>query len=352
VWYDLSGGTVGGSSTGSGEEFEAAIEDVGGGWYRCSASQDYLVSLVGYTIYLSSALSDGGTSYTGTGGAALILFGAQLSLGDDATDPPVYVVTGASAVPYEKGMEDLETFWGSNERFETSLISSQAAQYTRPPAETVPKFVEDYEERWSSNESFLFTLGSTENAEYDTANEDYEDLEEEWDSNESFITSFSGTAFSLDDLQGGTDSFEGLEVGWGVQEEVIDLTFNGTTDVVIFGGGGPSQKVALLADEPIEFVNQGGQTLPTGLSFLTMYFVRGPDLTDFELAASPGGAKIDFTGNGSGGPFVMRRLGGNLVARTSFSGVGSDLEAASYDTTPEAYEDLEEDWPNIRMTTV
>jgi len=71
----------------------------------------------------------------------------------------------------------------------------------------------------------------------------------------------------------------------------IVCTFDGTTNYVNKSNHG------LSADTPIRFDNG---LLPTGLTAGLTYYVKTVDANNFQVAAAPAGAAIDFTGNGSG----------------------------------------------------
>lgn len=55
----------------------------------------------------------------------------------------------------------------------------------------------------------------------------------------------------------------------------------------------------LANNDPVKFAVSGG-SLPTGLVAGTTYYVKNKTANDFEVAATPGGASINFTGSSSG----------------------------------------------------
>jgi hypothetical protein len=71
------------------------------------------------------------------------------------------------------------------------------------------------------------------------------------------------------------------------------LSFDDTLDEVDFG------PVHGFAEGDI-VVFSGTGTMPTGLAIDTVYYVRNPASDKFQVALSPGGTVIDFTGSGSG----------------------------------------------------
>lgn len=68
-------GTVGAGCT-------AAIEDVGGGWYRCKLT--YTARPVSDVIYIGIAAADGGNNFAGNGVGGILFYGAQLEPGTTA----------------------------------------------------------------------------------------------------------------------------------------------------------------------------------------------------------------------------------------------------------------------------
>lgn len=69
------------------------------------------------------------------------------------------------------------------------------------------------------------------------------------------------------------------------------VTFTNATDVVNWNANG------LAANTAIEF---SGGTAPAGLTFPGIYYVKVAETNGFTLSATPGGAQINITDNGSG----------------------------------------------------
>jgi hypothetical protein len=150
-----------------------------------------------------------------------------------------------------------------------------------------------------------------------------------------------------------TEDFEDFEDEWGLGLFELADANNGLNEFIFTA---PLPKRVHLLDEPVEFENIGGQTLPAGFSFNTTYYVRGAAGTDarsqgVQLGATPGGGVITFVDDGTGGPFKLKALGGNFHYITAFTN-STDIDAASYDTTFDLFEDFEEEWPTVTMVTV
>jgi hypothetical protein len=79
-YFNLATGTIGTVDSGA----TATITDVGNGWYRCTLTRTMSSSLAdNFTI--GAAIADNTSSYTGNGGTAMFIWGAQLELGSSAT---------------------------------------------------------------------------------------------------------------------------------------------------------------------------------------------------------------------------------------------------------------------------
>jgi hypothetical protein len=89
VWFDLSNGTVLTQNAG----ISGLIQSVGNGWYRCIAIRTTIVTNIVFAFSIS--ITDGSQVYTGDGTSGLYVWGAQLELGDIATD---YIPTTTAAV--------------------------------------------------------------------------------------------------------------------------------------------------------------------------------------------------------------------------------------------------------------
>jgi len=78
TFFNISSGTVGSVPGG----FTAAITDAGNGWYRCSVTATLPAS---GPIVFSTSTGNNVTSYAGTAGSGIFIWGAQLELGTAAT---------------------------------------------------------------------------------------------------------------------------------------------------------------------------------------------------------------------------------------------------------------------------
>ena len=90
TFFNLSNGTVG-SVPGS---FTAVVTDAGNGWYRCSVTATLPAS---GPIVFTPSTANNVTSYAGTAGSGIFLWGAQLEPVTYQTTPSTYVATTASA---------------------------------------------------------------------------------------------------------------------------------------------------------------------------------------------------------------------------------------------------------------
>ncbi len=101
VWFNIQTGTVG-TSTG----YTANIQNVGNGWYRCSATNDISSSSWAYH-YVCLVDANGGTTVTASGTNGALIWGAQSELNTSATYAPrakfasSYIPTGASSATRE-----------------------------------------------------------------------------------------------------------------------------------------------------------------------------------------------------------------------------------------------------------
>jgi hypothetical protein len=95
VWFDLSAGVVGFTSSG----ITAAIQNAGNGWYRIIATRTAGASAVGYIgLYLSNVLGtdSNSPSYLGNGSNGVFIWGGQI---EQSTTAGPYVRTGGVVSP-------------------------------------------------------------------------------------------------------------------------------------------------------------------------------------------------------------------------------------------------------------
>lgn len=91
AFFNLSDGTIGATSAGS-VLGTSAIEDIGGGFYRCSLSFTVNSTVATCLVRLADA---GNQTYTGDGTSGIYLWGAQLEVGASAS-PYIKTTTAAA----------------------------------------------------------------------------------------------------------------------------------------------------------------------------------------------------------------------------------------------------------------
>lgn len=109
AWFNLAAGTVG--TVDPGASYEAGIEDVGNGWYRCwvtTGSVNTGASLVSAQYFVQTA--DNQTNYLGDGASGIYVWGAQFGAG---TRPLPYVPTTNKQALYDYSGEGNDAFLGS-----------------------------------------------------------------------------------------------------------------------------------------------------------------------------------------------------------------------------------------------
>lgn len=100
--------------------------------------------------------------------------------------------------------------------------------------------------------------------------------------------------------------------GWPSLVQAV--TCDNTTDRITLASHG------LLTDYLIQLQ---GSVAPTGLSFATNYYVKNPTTNDFQLAATPGGAAIDFTTNGTSVTLTTNIQGSEVSESIGLSSIAS-----------------------------
>lgn len=96
-------------------------------------------------------------------------------------------------------------------------------------------------------------------------------------------------------------------------------TFDGSTDFITSEDGLSVAFNHNLSDgDLIFFVEKGG--LPTGLSENTRYYVINSTATTFQVALTPGGSAVDFTGNGTGENYYRHATGDSSLGWVVYTG--------------------------------
>jgi hypothetical protein len=121
---------------------------------------------------------------------------------------------------------------------------------------------------------------------------------------------------------GSFDSFALLKLSADTVEmdlyvnDVTTATFDNTTDFVTYASHNFTAGTAVI------IFNDAGGTMPAGLVARTVYYVINPTTNTFQLAATVGGAAVNFTTNGSGTLTVAQSLYSNLLNTITSSNVG------------------------------
>jgi hypothetical protein len=124
-----------------------------------------------------------------------------------------------------------------------------------------------------------------------------------------------------------------LALAWGISGVTTPIASPG---IASFPSSNPGYNLAI--GDQVMFLNNG-DTLPTGLAFNTTYFIVATLTvgTSFELAATVGGAAINFTGSTSGTHvmLVMKPISSGTVAITSGTdGATSVTDLLGINTAP------------------
>ena len=101
-WFDLQNGVIGGSGTATGgtiagQTYSHSIEDIGNGWYRCSAY--FVKTSAAGNEEVGFGLADADEVATATSGDGVLAWGAQLETGPIATS---YIPTTTASVTRNK----------------------------------------------------------------------------------------------------------------------------------------------------------------------------------------------------------------------------------------------------------
>jgi hypothetical protein len=137
-WFNLSTGVVG---TMNGSNSHLTIVPVGNGWYRCSVTRP-AGTLGTHRICIYASTGDGTTTYTGTSGSGILIWGCQLEykLGMTSyiSSPSTGVGTRAADVvgPYSSGiysLEDRQNTTANDDQFTVqSFTTTGSTTWTAP----------------------------------------------------------------------------------------------------------------------------------------------------------------------------------------------------------------------------
>jgi len=125
AYFDLSAGSVASSNAfGSGSDVAAAIEDCGGGWYRCKLTGKINASTTTGLLQIYLTTSTGSVSYSGDGSSGLYLWGAQVSVGSFAAS---YTATTSAAASRGSEVANIATSgFGFNATEGTLVVRARA----------------------------------------------------------------------------------------------------------------------------------------------------------------------------------------------------------------------------------
>ena len=134
-YFDLQGGVLA-SETGSGS---ASIQEVNGGWYRCSiTTADTLTS--SQNVLLASTNQDGTESGSVTSGVGVYLFGAQLEAG---SFPTSYIKTQGSTVSRAADVASIDVDqFGYNQSEGTVVVKATFASASYPSNANLVSFTD------------------------------------------------------------------------------------------------------------------------------------------------------------------------------------------------------------------
>jgi len=118
VYFNLDTGTVATETLGSGK-----IEDVGGGWYRCSSTGVSTSTSTAFYLALCDGTTTGSETYDGDGLSSLVIYGAQLEAG---AFPTSYIKTTGSTATRSADVASIPVSdFGYNQNEGTLFVEAQ-----------------------------------------------------------------------------------------------------------------------------------------------------------------------------------------------------------------------------------